>query len=56
MSEKKQINIDMGLFNFTNNKTRKKKSDSEKTNGIKIKQPSQKKKNDSLKKKSILKN
>jgi len=54
MSEKKQINIDMGLFNFTSNKTRK-KSPSEKTNEIKIKQPSHKKKNDSLKKKSILK-
>jgi hypothetical protein len=54
MSEKKQINIDMGLFNFSG-KTRKKNPGSEKTNSIKIKQPSQKKKNDSLKKKSILK-
>jgi hypothetical protein len=55
MSEKKQINIDMGLFNVSGNKTRKKRPAAEKTNGIKIKQPSQKKKNDSLKKKSILK-
>uniref|UniRef100_A0A6C0JQY9 Uncharacterized protein n=1 Tax=viral metagenome TaxID=1070528 RepID=A0A6C0JQY9_9ZZZZ len=55
MSEKKQINIDMGLFNFSANKTRKKKSTSDNLNGIKIKQPSQKKKNDSLKKKSLLK-
>jgi hypothetical protein len=51
MSEKK-INIDLGLFNFS--KTRKKRS-GEKTDGIKIKQPSNKKKNDTLKKKSILK-
>jgi hypothetical protein len=51
MSEKK-INIDLGLFNFS--KTRKKRS-GEKTDGIKIKQPSNKKKNETLKKKSILK-
>jgi len=51
MSEKK-INIDLGLFDFS--KTRKKKS-GEKKDGIKIKQPSHKKKNETLKKKSILK-
>jgi hypothetical protein len=45
MSEQKKINIDMNLFNFSNNKTRKKKS-SENNEGIKIKQPSQKKKKD----------
>jgi len=53
MSEQKKINIDMNLFKVSN-KTRKKKP-SEQTDGIKIKQPSQKKKNESLKKKSILK-
>ena len=53
MSEKK-INIDLGLFDFAKNKTRKKKSE-DKSEGIKIKQPSQKKKNETIKKKSILK-
>ena len=46
MSEKKQINIDMRLFD-NKNKTQKKKSLSEKTNEIKIKNPSPKKKNES---------
>jgi hypothetical protein len=54
MSEKK-INIDLGLFNFSANKTRKKRSDSNSKGDIKIKPVSQKKKNDSMKKKSILK-
>ena len=54
MSEQKKINIDPGLFDFSGGKTRKKKT-GEKKEGIKIKQPSQKKKNETLKKKSILK-
>lgn len=53
MSEQKKINIDMNLFKFSNNKTRK-KNPAEKKDGIKVKQPA-KKKNDSIKKKSILK-
>jgi len=53
MSEEKKINIDPGLFSFSNTKTRKKKP-TENKDGIKIKQPSQKKKNETLKKKSIL--
>jgi hypothetical protein len=52
MSEKK-INIDMGLFNFT--KKSRKKNTGENKDGIKVKQPSQKKKNETIKKKSILK-
>ena len=55
MSEQKKINIDMNLFNVSNNKTRKKSSGEKKDGAIKIKQPSQKKKNETLKKKSILK-
>jgi hypothetical protein len=53
MSEQKKINIDMNLFNFSNNKTRKKKP-GERKEEIKVKQPLQKK-NESIKKKSILK-
>jgi len=53
MSEKK-INIDLGLFQSFN-KTRKKKPSEKKDGGIKIKPASKKPKNDSLKKKSILK-
>jgi len=45
MSEKK-INIDLGLFDLS--KTRKKKS-GDKKDGIKIKQPSQKKRTKRLK-------
>lgn len=52
MSEKK-INIDMNLFAF-NNKSRKKR-DVEPKSGIKVKSFSEKKKNETLKKKSILK-
>jgi len=54
MSEQKKINIDMNLFKVSNNKTRKKTGE-KKDGAIKIKQPSQKKKNETLKKKSILK-
>jgi len=53
MSEQKKINIDMNLFNLSNNKTRKKKP-GERKEDIKVKQPVQKK-NESIKKKSILK-
>ena len=55
MSEQKKINIDMNLFKVSNNKTRKKTPGEKKDGGIKIKQPSQKKKNETLKKNSILK-
>jgi hypothetical protein len=55
MSEQKKINIDMNLFKVSNNKTRKKTPGEKKDAAIKIKQPSQKKKNETLKKKSILK-
>uniref|UniRef100_A0A6C0L8S5 Uncharacterized protein n=1 Tax=viral metagenome TaxID=1070528 RepID=A0A6C0L8S5_9ZZZZ len=55
MSEQKKINIDMNLFKVSNNKTRKKPPGDKKDGGIKIKQPSQKKKNETLKKNSILK-
>jgi len=54
MSEQKKINIDMNLFKVSNNKTRKKTGE-KKDGAIKIKQPSTKKKNETLKKKSILK-
>ena len=52
MSEKK-INVDMNLFNFSN-KSRKKRN-AEKKDGIKIKAPAERKKNETLKKRSILK-
>lgn len=52
MSEKK-INVDMNLFNFSN-KSRKKRN-TEKKDGIKIKAPAERKKNETLKKRSILK-
>ena len=52
MSEKK-INVDMNLFKISN-KTRKKR-DTEPKSGIKVKTPSERKKNETLKKKSILK-
>jgi hypothetical protein len=55
MSEQKKINIDMNLFKVSNNKTRKKTHGEKKDTEIKIKQPSQKKKNETMKKKSILK-
>jgi hypothetical protein len=55
MSDQKKINIDMNLFKVSNNKTRKKDPGEKKESGIKIKQPSQKKKNETMKKKSILK-
>ena len=54
MSEKKTLNIDPNMFSFTGgNSTRKKRNSS--NNPIKIKTPTQKKQNDTLKKKSILK-
>jgi hypothetical protein len=52
MSEKK-ITVDMNLFKIPD-KTRKKR-DSEKKDGIKVKAPSEKKRNETLKKRSILK-
>jgi hypothetical protein len=52
MSEKK-IMVDMNLFKVSN-KTRKKQG-SEKKDGIKVRTPSEKKKNETLKKRSILK-
>jgi hypothetical protein len=51
----KKINIDLNLFNLSKNKTRKKRSSENDKDGIKIKKPVVKKKQDSLKKKSILK-
>lgn len=54
MSDKKTLNINPDLFSFSNNTTRKKRSKSD-TNGIKIKTSSAKKKDDTLKKRSILK-
>ena len=54
MSEKK-INVDLNLFKVTN-KTRKKRNTENNDDGaIKIKTPSEKKRNDTLKKRSILK-
>lgn len=53
MSEKKTLHIDPNLFSFSNNTTRKKRA--EQPGKIKIKGESQKKKDATLKKKSILK-
>jgi hypothetical protein len=55
MSDKKTLSIDPNLFAFTNNNSTKKRRNVGNDNGIKIKHDSPKKKNDSLKKKSILK-
>ena len=55
MNDKKTLNIDPDLFSFSSNTTRKKRTPSAQSGGIKIKPVSPKKKNDSLKKKSILK-
>jgi len=55
MSDKKTLNINPDLFSFSKNNTRKKRSPKDKQDGIKIKESAPKKKNDSLKKKSILK-
>jgi len=53
MSEKKTINVNPELFNFSSNKTRKKKEN--KTDGeIKVKTPKPKQRENTLKKKSIL--
>jgi hypothetical protein len=54
MSDKKTLTINPDLFSFSNNTTRKKRSKSD-TNGIKIKTRAAKKKDDTLKKRSILK-
>lgn len=54
MSDKKTLNINLDLFKFSNNKTRKKQSENKDKN-IKIRTPVAKKRDDSLKKKSILK-
>jgi hypothetical protein len=54
MNDKKTLNINPDLFSFSNNTTRKKRSNSNAT-GIKIKTSAAKKKDDTLKKRSILK-
>lgn len=54
MSDKKTLNLNPDLFSFSNNTTRKKRSKSD-PGGIKMKPTQPKKKNDTLKKKSILK-
>jgi hypothetical protein len=53
MADRKTLNIDPNMFSFSNTTKKRRPSTNEK--GIKIKQESPKKKNDSLKKKSILK-
>ena len=54
MSDKKILKVDVNDFMLSNNTSRKKKST--KQNGeIKVKQPTERKKNETLKKKSILK-
>jgi hypothetical protein len=53
MADRKTLNIDPNIFSFSNTTKKRRSSTNEK--GIKIKQESPKKKNDSLKKKSILK-
>jgi hypothetical protein len=55
MSDKKTLNIDPNVFSFTNNKSTRKRTKQTNSNGIKIKQNAPKKKDDSLKKRSILK-
>ena len=52
--EEKKINIDMNLFKIQG-KTRKNRDNENKEKKIKVKNPNEKKKNDTLKKKSILK-
>lgn len=54
MSEKKTIQFNPDLFNFSTNKTRKKKESTKKSDGIKVKSESSGKKMDTLKKRSIL--
>jgi hypothetical protein len=53
MSEKKTINVNPELFNFTSNKTRKKKENKQ-DGGIKVKSSAPKQRDNTLKKKSIL--
>lgn len=53
MSEKKTINVNPELFNFTSNKTRKKRENKQ-DGGIKIKSSAPKQRDNTLKKKSIL--
>lgn len=55
MSDKKTLTINPDFFNLSNNTTRKKRSKSDSTTKIKIKTDSAKKKDDTLKKRSILK-
>lgn len=55
MSDKKTLNINPDLFSFSGNTTRKKRNKSDGANGIKVKAATPKKKDDTLKKKSILK-
>jgi hypothetical protein len=52
--EEKKINIDMNLFKISG-KSRKNRDNENKEKKIKVKNPNEKKKNDTLKKKSILK-
>jgi hypothetical protein len=54
MSDKKILKVNVSDFSLSNNTTRKKRTKNE-NNGIKVKQPSDRKKTDTLKKKSILK-
>ena len=53
MSERKTINVNPELFNFTSNKTRKKKENKQ-DGSIKVKSSAPKKRDNTLKKKSIL--
>lgn len=53
MADKKTLNVDLNMFSFSNTTKKRRPTNAEK--GIKIKQDAPKKKNDSLKKRSILK-
>jgi hypothetical protein len=55
MDTKRTLTVDPKLFEFSSNTTRKKRAKPEGGGGIKVKAPAAKKKNDSLKKRSILK-
>jgi hypothetical protein len=55
MSDKKTIQVNPELFNYTSNTTRKKRQKNDNNGGIKIKTPKPKHRDDTLKKKSILK-
>jgi hypothetical protein len=55
MDTRRTLTVDPKLFEFSSNTTRKKRAKPEGGGGIKVKAPAAKKKNDSLKKRSILK-